>query len=243
MGSVSQAILQLIPIDGVSIGDLHTSLGVKLRRQVPNAELESALRELEAKCAVTLAPDRIKRSEPDAPERDLEADTLAWLKRRGALARLGFRRRAIAIERTASGGATGAGVYSNPDFTVVLAQPCKASAVTVVTLELKNFRGANTAAVMQARAHLAFSHYSFLVCPRPQFWPLDAYEPRPDCRREGVGLVTFEIAPARSRRKAQAYEKKLAAKRHRPDPADVKRYLRDKLPGVLEQTEHAGASS
>lgn len=134
--------------------------------------------------------------DPDCVEQDLYALLEPLLGSESFRHELGVLSNAFVFQRTASGGPSGAGPFTIPDFMLAAIQSWRFDpqrSLEVFSFEVKNRKGASASSVYQVVAHGRFVHYPYLVCPRAHVRTRDTEIITNTCSSEGIGLALFDV--------------------------------------------------
>ena len=168
-------------------------------------------------------------SEAERPEVELYNALHSHLLARELLSLIDVRGNDFVFQKTATGGTTGDGLLTRPDFTLAAIQSWRFDpqrSLEVFSFEVKNRAGANLSSVYEVVAHGRLVHHPYLVCPRSTLHPSKSQELADACIREGVGLLTFELQSLGKEGFAiRSMRMDARAERRSPDPATVERHL------------------
>lgn len=196
-------------------------------------EFRLALDALSAQQLVAISGSEVRRSNPDFPERVLEKPIEAYLASKQAYEVLKLDRELSVLQRTATGGRSGTGIWSRPDFTIATIRRRKYDPMAhldVLAFELKNLAGSSVVAVHEALAHTRFAHYAYVVCPRSSANTNVHEAIEQACSEYGIGLITFLLNVDRSEQpKLTEFKIEVSPRRQSPDPEEVDNYIDNRL--------------
>ncbi len=213
--------------------DLHVRAARRLGSPICDRHFADALASLVAKRDVTRDARKVRRSEPDFPERVLEDPIQTWLFGDAAFAQLRLSQEHAVVQRTTVGGRQGSGLWSRPDFTIATIRQRKYDPLRhldVLAFELKNLAGASLLSVHEALAHSRFAHYAYLICPRSLVHPEYLGDIQQNCVAHGVGLISFSMGIGEHQApRVSDVRIEVSAARKAPDPDLVDRYIEDRM--------------
>ncbi len=220
-------------ITGFQFNALAGHLNYTLNRVVSQAEIIIALTELGENELIEQEKGVYRLCEPDRPELDLYEPLEAGFGSNGIWDKLGIHRHQWVFQKTAAGGARGAGRLSMPDFTMAAIKSWRFDprrTLEVYSFEVKRRAGTSIASVYEAVAHGRFAHHPYLVCPRSNFDRALNKALRDACLREGVGLIQFDIVvEPPDRFNLKRIELIEEAVRRSPDPQMIEEHLSNRL--------------
>jgi hypothetical protein len=234
MEDLERIVLEVLS-DGAeqSLGELETRTMKALGRKLPEDLYPETLETLKARRLLSITGEKVKRSEPDFPERDLEAGIETFISSEQAVTHLRLERGSTIWQKTARGGRAGTGTWSRPDFTIATIRKRKYDPVRhldLIALELKNVAGSSVVAVHEALAHTRFAHYAYLVCPRSHLNASVQRAVRESCSQHGIGLLSFDLSVGSGNSPAfSAFRFEVDPRRQAPEPELVDNYIDDRF--------------
>lgn len=219
---------------------------IRFGRAIPREMFQEALSILIDAGELQCAGDNVKRVEWDAPERDLYPGLERLLCARDFLDDVGVQEQAYVFHETASGGRTGTGQFSRPDFTLATIRRFRfdpSKHLDVMTFEVKNRAGTNLLGVHEALAHSRFAHYSCVVIPHSKLHPETVELTRDACAEHGLGLITFQIKAIEPSVELSKLTLDLAPVRKSPDPTRVEQFIVDRFPSEKQRALEKMANS
>ena len=181
-------------ITGCELSALISHLTSQVNEPLSEPQVRSALTWLSARGLVRLEGEALRLREPDRPELQLYPCLSRHLSARKFLRSLGVEPGTYVFQDTSTGGRRGQGRLTRPDFTLAAIKAGRFERpIEVTTFEVKNRSGADVPSVYEVVAHGRISHFPFLACPRSRLEPARIESIRTASKKEGVGLILFDI--------------------------------------------------
>ena len=215
---------------GCELAALITHLTRQVNEPLSESRVRGALTWMSARGLVRVDGNALRLSEPDRPERELYESLGRHFSRTPFLEVLGIAPGTCVFQDTSSGGRTGHGPLSKPDFTLVAIKARRFERpLEVTTIEVKNRSGANVGSVYEVVGHARVSHFPFLACPRSKLDCRNIESIRTACKNEGVGLILFDIEQDGDSFSTKKVAVDTRPARRAPDTAAVEIYLAGRL--------------
>lgn len=228
--------------DTTDVQVLLAYLRQETNKPMPLEQVEQLLANLEHRHLCKRDGQKFWLREPDCREDALYRPLEEALQQPAILAALGLDpQQQLVFQNTATGGTSGDGRLTRPDFTMALIRRWEFDpqrTLDVFSFEVKNHAGLSIASVYEAVAHARMVHYPYLVCPRSRLYPETTEQIRRVCASEQIGMITFRLerAPGEAVQVAvRDLEVVSEASRGSPDPANVQRHLRARLTKPLRE--------
>lgn len=222
--------------DTTDVQVLLAYLRQESNKPIPIEQVQQLLADLEHRHLCRRDGEKFWLREPDCREDALYRPLEEALQQPAILAALGLDpEQQFVFQNTATGGTSGEGRLTRPDFTMALVRRWEFDpqrTLDVFSFEVKNHAGLSVASVYEAVAHGRMVHYPYLVCPRSRLYPETTEQIRRVCGSEQIGLITYRLERAPGEVvhvEVRDLEVIGEATRWAPDPSNVQRHLRARL--------------